>query len=196
MQEHVASPELYSHIRVLISLIVGLGITRLLTGVARIIQHPKATPVSWLHLGWVLWMFLTLLNFWWWEFRLGHLLDWKFVYYVYLIVYATTHFLLCVLLFPDQMQEYAGFRDYFLSRRAWFFGLLALLFALDIGDTLLKGRDYFDSLGIEYPLRNAVHILLCLVAMRSANIRFHAALVLLALAYQLSWILRLYETIA
>lgn len=196
MQNQVADPQLFSHIRVLISLIVGLGMTRLLTGVARIIQHPKATPVYWVHLGWVLWMFVGLVNFWWWEFRLVHLDDWKFVYYVFLIVYATTYFLLCVMLFPDQMQDYAGFRDYFMSRRRWFFGLLASLFVLDIGDTLLKGRAYFDGFGIEYPLRNAIHVALCIFAMRSASARYQAVFVVLALAYQFSWILRLYQTIA
>ncbi len=196
MQEHAQDPQLYAHIRVLISLIVGLGLTRLLSGVARIIQHPKGTPVYWVHLGWALWMFVGLINFWWWEFRLLHLHDWKFVYYMFVIVYATMYYLSCVLLFPDQMQDYSGYRDYFMSRRAWFFGLLAVLFALDVGDTLLKGQAYFADLGIEYPLRNAVHIVLCLAAMRSANPRFHAAFVIGALAYQFSWILRTYETIA
>ena len=196
MPEHAQDPQLYSHIRVLISLIIGLGLTRLLSGVARIIQHPEGTAVYWVHLGWVLWMFVGLINFWWWEFRLLHLHDWKFAYYVFVIVYATSYFLLCVLLFPDQMQDYAGYREYFMSRRGWFFGLLALLFVLDVGDTLLKGREYFDSLGTEYLLRNGVHAALCLVAMRNANPRFQAALVLAALAYQLSWILRAYETIA
>lgn len=186
--------ELFGHVRVLISLVAGLGLTRLLTGVARIIQHPDGKKIYWVHLGWVLWMFLGLINFWWWEFRLSQLHDWKFVYYVFLIVYATTYFLLCVLFFPDDMGEYAGYRDYFLSRRAWIFGVMAALFVLDIGDTLLKGAGYFATLGIEYPLRAAIHIALCVVAMRSTNGRFQALFVIGALAYQVSWILRQYET--
>lgn len=194
MQSAPLDPQLFGHVRVLISLVAGMGLTRLLVGVARIIQHPAGKKVYWVHLGWVLWMFLGLINFWWWEFRLSQLHDWKFVYYVFLIVYATTYFLLCALLFPDPMEEYAGYRDYFMSRRSWIFGVLALLFVLDIGDTLIKGTGYFATLGIEYPLRAAIHVALCLVAMRSANPRFHAAFVVLALAYQASWILRQYET--
>lgn len=196
MPQATSDPQLFLHIRVLISLIVGLGLTRLLSGVARIIQHPGKTPMYWVHLGWVLWMFLALVHFWWWEFRLVHLHQWKFIYYIFIIFYVTLYFLLSTLLFPDNMDEYASYRDYFVSRRKWFFGLLATTFVLDIGDTLLKGREYFDSFGIEYPLRNAAHFILCLVAMKTGNLRFQAVFMVLALVYELSWILRLFETIS
>jgi hypothetical protein len=33
--------DLYSHVRVLFSIVLGLGVSRLLGGVARIVQHPK-----------------------------------------------------------------------------------------------------------------------------------------------------------
>jgi hypothetical protein len=33
--------DLYSHVRVLFSIILGLGVSHLLRGVARIMQHPK-----------------------------------------------------------------------------------------------------------------------------------------------------------
>lgn len=104
-------------------------------------------------------MFLALVHFWW-EFRLLHLHQWKFIYYIFIIFYVTPY----TLLFPDNMDEYASYRDYFVSRRKWFFGLLATTSVLDIGDTLLKGREYFESFGIVYPLRNAAHFMLCLVA--------------------------------
>ena len=34
--------DLYSHVRVLFSIILGLGVSHILRGVARIVQHPKA----------------------------------------------------------------------------------------------------------------------------------------------------------
>lgn len=195
MQAQVADPQLFPHIRVLISLIVGLGLTRLLTGIARIIQHPTGKAIYWVHLGWVLWMFVSLVNFWWWEFQLTHVEHWRFEFYVFVMIYATGYFLACVLLFPDQMDDYASYRDYFISRRAWFFGLLVLVYLLDVGDTLIKGRDYFAGFGPEYLVRNVSHIALFLMAMRVANLRFHAALVVAAIVYQMSWIVRIYDTL-
>jgi hypothetical protein len=40
----------YLHIRVLFSMILGLGMSRLLGGVARIVQHPRQYKVYWVHL--------------------------------------------------------------------------------------------------------------------------------------------------
>lgn len=193
MQASTVDPQVFVHVRILISLIVGLGLTRLLTGIARLIQHPREQQVYAVHLCWVAWMFLGLAHFWWWEFRLVGL-EWTFPYYVFVLGYATTYFLLCVLLFPDRMDDYAGYRAYFMSRRGWFFGLLAATFVLDIGDTWLKGEEHLRGLGIEYPLRAALHFVLCLAAIRTANPRFHAAFVVLAVAYQVSWIMRMFGT--
>lgn len=196
MQVASSNPELFSHIRVLISLIVGLGLTRLLAGIARIIQHPRAKPVYGVHLLWVLFVFVTLVQFWWWEFRLVSLVEWNFEYYLFIILYIALYFLACTLLFPDNMDDYSDYREYFLSRRAWFFGLLATIFVLDFGDTLIKGQAYLASLGLEYFARNAAFFALCLVAMRSRNTRYHAAFAWLAIAYDLSWVARHYQTMA
>jgi hypothetical protein len=46
------NPELYSHVKVVISIIVGLCITTLLKGFAQFVQHPRRNKVSILHLGW------------------------------------------------------------------------------------------------------------------------------------------------
>lgn len=50
--------DLYSHVRVLFSIILGLGVSHLLRGVARIMQHPKQYRVYWVHLAWALFLFL------------------------------------------------------------------------------------------------------------------------------------------
>jgi hypothetical protein len=38
---------------------LGLGITRLLTGIAQFVQHPQRQRVYWVHLGWVLFMLVS-----------------------------------------------------------------------------------------------------------------------------------------
>jgi hypothetical protein len=44
--------DMYLHVRVFFSIILGLGISRLLTGVARIVEHPKEYKVYRVHLLW------------------------------------------------------------------------------------------------------------------------------------------------
>jgi hypothetical protein len=194
MEPSQTSPDLYPHVRILISMIVSLAIAQLLKGLAAFVQHPKLRHVSFLHLGWVFSVLLSVIHFWWWEFRLSSIQHWSFGIYFFIISYAILFFLLSTLLFPDSMEEYSGFQDYFLSKRKWFFGLLALTFIFDVIDTALKGSIYLHSFGIEYPVRIAVYIVLCIVAMFVANRRFQLAFVSASLLYQLSWILRLYGT--
>jgi hypothetical protein len=195
-QQIAAAHDIFPHVRIVMGMVVGLGVARLLSGVARIIQHPTQYPLYPVHLAWVLSVLLLLAHFWWWEFDLFHLEHWTFGKYLFLIGYAVTLFLLCALLFPDSMLDYRGYEDFFYARRGWFFGLLALSYALDIIDTLLKGRIYFSNLGTEYILRSPVFIVLCVAAILIRDRRFHIAFVTLTLVYQISFILRFYDTIA
>ena len=79
---------------------------------------------------------------------------WKFEAYLFVIFFASLHFLACSMLFPDSMEGYSGYEDYFMSRRAWFFGILVSIFICDFLDTAMKGMAHFRTLGAEYPFRN------------------------------------------
>lgn len=136
-----------------------------------------------------------LVHFWWWEFGLYVIQDWTFGKYLFIILYAVTLFLLSALLFPDSMQDYRGYEDFFYARRAWFFGLLGLTYLLDIVDTLLKGQAHFARFGVEYMVRTPIFVALCITAILTSDRRFHALFVAAALVYQVSWILRLFDTI-
>ena len=185
--------EIYLHVRVMIGIIVGLSVARLLTGMSRFIQHPKREHVYLVHLGWAIGMLLAVVHFWWWEFRLQEIADWYFEEYACVLFYAILFFLLSTILFPDKLDEYKGFKDYFISRKGWFFGILALTFLVDVWDTFLKGNEYAAALGVEYVVRTIAYLLLCLLAIFISNQRFQSAFVIISLLYQISWILRLYH---
>jgi hypothetical protein len=194
MNSAPASQDLYLHVRVVISIIVGLCITTLLNGFARFVQHPKRAKVSILHLGWAASLLLWIIHFWWWEFRLTLVPQWTFAIYSFIILYAILFYSLCTLLFPSDLQDYSGYEDYFLSRRHWFFGFLAATFVADIIDTNLKGSAYLHSFGMEYPIRIAASLIVCCIAMFTRNRRVQLVLLTVSLLYQISFILRLYGT--
>src|SRR5262245_31446674 len=132
--------DLYLHVRVLISIILGLSVTRLVGGVAGFIQHPGRYQVSLIHLGWVAWTLLHVITFWWWEFNLSLIPRWNFGLYFFIVIYSSMYFFLSVLLFPEDLRGYQGYQDYFLSRRVWIFGFVALTLGLDLVDTWIKGN--------------------------------------------------------
>jgi len=187
--------ELYLHIRVLVGVVLGLGLTRILSGLARMVEHPGRNPVSATHLLWVAVILLSIVHFWWWEFALISIGAWRFELFVFLLLYAFLWFVLACLLFPGDLAEHDTYEAYFLSRRRWFFGLFAATFAADLIDTAIKGADHFRALGPEYPARIAAGIVLCAIAAWTGNRRFHLLFAALYLAYDFSWILRLYDTL-
>jgi hypothetical protein len=188
------NPDLYQHVRVVISIIVGLCITTLLNGFARFVQHPKRAKASILHLGWAASLLLWVIHFWWWEFRLALVPQWTFAIYFFIILYAILFYSLCTFLFPSDLQDYSGYEEYFISRRKWFFGFLAATQVADIIDTNLKGAVYLHSLGIEYAIRIALCLVVCFIAMFTRNRRIQLALLAVSLLYQVFFILRLYGT--
>ena len=194
--DHVASlASQYLHVRVLLGMVVGLGLTHLLRHFARIIDQPVRERVYWVHLLWAVSMFLYLLHFWWWEFRLADMVHWTFVLYLFIAMYALLLYLLCAIIFPDSLDGHRDYREYFFSRRQWFFGLLGLAYVVDLADTWIKGREYFAGFGPELELRSLAYVVLCAIAMITPDRRFHAAFVVTSLAYQVSWIARQFETL-
>ncbi|WP_315822754.1 hypothetical protein [Paraflavitalea speifideaquila] len=185
----------FFHIRMLMSIIVSLSIATLLKGVARLIEHPTRVKLYWVHLAWVAYVFLSLVDFWWWEIRLKGIKEWNFQTYLFIICYIVVFYITCSLLFPDDMKEYDGYKEYYYSRKNWLFSFLGISFLFDIGDTLLKGADYYQSLGTEYLVRISIHVLLCVVAIRSRNEKVHAALVIFFLLYNLFWFIRKYQVL-
>lgn len=54
-------------------MVIGLAITRLLPGIARLIQHSERYRISAIHQLRVFSMLVELARFWWWEFALSRL---------------------------------------------------------------------------------------------------------------------------
>ena len=51
--EIVSAHDIFPHIRIVMGMVIGLGVTRLLSGVARIVQHPGQYRLYPVHLAWV-----------------------------------------------------------------------------------------------------------------------------------------------
>ena len=190
------SHDLLVHVRTVISMILGLGVARLLNGLAGFVQHPKKERLWWLHLCWAAYMLVSVIAYWWWQFQLAQAPVLTFEVYAFLIAYTAMLFLLCSLLFPTDMSGYDGFGDYFMARRAWFFGLLGATYLMDVVDSGLKGAEHLAKLGPEYPVRIAVLAALCLTACFVRNLRFHAVFALGGLIYLVSYIARYYGSLS
>ena len=164
----------FEYLAVLISIIVGLGITHLLGGVARFIHHPDRYKFYWIHLVWVWYIFLFLIYFWWFELWFTTFEDWTSLLYAFLIVYSILLYLLCVVVLPPDSAEGVDFKEYFWKKKNWFFGFLLVAFLVDIPDTLIKGQeDLIKGHGIPNVL---VGVALILIAILTKNPKYHGFL--------------------
>jgi hypothetical protein len=195
MDPGTAGHDIFFHVRILMGVVLGLALTKILAGVAGFAQHPGHKKLSLTHLLWVAVVLVSAVHFWWFEYGLVRIRPWQFELFVFVLFYAFLFYLMATLLIPDRIDEYADYEDYFISRRGWFFGLLATTAPVDLVDTLAKGPTYYHSLGGEYPVRLGVLLLVCAIGLWTRNRRVQLALAAFYLLYLLSWILRLYRVL-
>jgi hypothetical protein len=184
----------FNYVMVLASVIIGLAVTHLLQGVARLIQHPDRKKLYWVHLLWVALMFLNALFLWWWEYQLSRMQHWTFELYTFVLSFAVVLYLICAVLMPGELGDYANYRAYYYSRRRWIFGLLLLFSLMDFADTAVKGRAHLASLGWVYLVTVATRSLLLVAAMKTRNAKFHAFVVILFIAQLIVLAFRSFHT--
>jgi hypothetical protein len=110
-------------------------------------------------------------------------------------MYAVVQYLLCVLLFPEEIADYDSFREYFYSRRKRIFRLMTILFVVDLAATLTRGSAYLHALGLFYYVRTALYVLLSVAAIKIKNEHFHAWFAVFETAYEVALILKYYMTV-
>jgi hypothetical protein len=186
---------MFEYVVVLTGVVIGLALTHLMQGVAKIIEQPDRVRMWWVHLGWIGYMFVNAIFWWWWEFRLRLIPSWTFQLYAFVLVYAFLIYLICAVLVPSDAAATRSYKDYFIARRRWFFGMLIAWLAIDLVDTLVKGWAHFASLGIEYPIAQAGLALACLVGFVSPRERVQIAVLLLVIVYQASRIVRFFNVV-
>jgi hypothetical protein len=182
--EHLSSSEIFLHVRVLLGTVIGLGLARLIMTIAGIIQHPNRARSSLLHILWVFSMIIELVLFWWWELSLYSVHEWTFGVTGFLVIYAMLLVLIATILAPDHISEYAGYEDFFLKRRRWFFGLFAMVAIFDVIDNAIKGGVYSARFGDAYTLQAGTGIIVALIACYSNNRALHLTIVGVHFIYQ------------
>ena len=129
----------FEFLSVLISIIVGLAITQLLSGAARLIQvRARVRP----HATTLLWMATLLLldtQIWWAAFFRRFTQDWNFFLFLFYLLMPILAFLLSYLVLPELGDEdEIDLVDNFNANRPWFFGIFALLLCASLAEQAIR----------------------------------------------------------
>ena len=121
----------FEYIAVLISIVFGLAITQLLSGIVRLFYDDHIDDVS---LGWALAVTLALLINWWSFFQWHDTEQWRFELYAFLVFWSASHYALSAALFPRGLVG----RDEPERERKVFLVLLLVFMGVDVIEANLR----------------------------------------------------------
>src|SRR5207302_2008525 len=123
----------------------GLGVTRIVGGLGRLLQMRKHRRPYWVHVLWMINLLLTTAIVWWLAYRWRMVERWTFFLFLWLLLLPTLLYLISSILFPDSddPEPIADWQTYFFEHHREIFLLYAVVFPLDLVDTLLKGVTHF-----------------------------------------------------
>jgi hypothetical protein len=127
----------FSYLSVLITIILGLGITQLMTGLGWLIVSRERVHLYWPTVAWVALLMVFHILTWWTMFGLRNYHEWNFFAFLIVLLQPIVLYLLAALILSDLTDLKA---NYYANAR-WFFSLLVLLFCVSLlKDLALFGR--------------------------------------------------------
>lgn len=130
----------FEYLSVLVSIIVGLGLSHLLSTTARLIQHRSELRFFGPTLLWMAVLFVLQIQIWWAAFEWQASGTWTFFPFLLFLGVPIGAYLLSVLLVPDlDDPETKDLRESYFANRRWFFGILALLPVLSLLHEQVQG---------------------------------------------------------
>jgi hypothetical protein len=177
---------LFEFLMILLSVIIGLALTELLTGVASLLRVRETVHFYWVHVGLQFGIFIALLQQWWESWDLAGVEEISFGAVLLLVVPSLVLFLIAHMLFPRPAKD-ANLEDYYYKQSPviWWlivFGTVEGTFILP----LVEQEPMFHAANISgLPL-----IALCVVLAVTKNRTMHALLVpaVLALVFLDTWL--------
>ena len=179
----------FSYLVVLTSIILGLGVTRLVGGLGHLMQRRRRKPPYWVHTLWMLNLLMAMAIVWWMSYRWRWNEHWTFLLFMWLLLLPTILYLISSLVFPDQDDEpISNWETYFYENHRDIFLLYALIFPIDIVDTLLKGVAHFRAQGPIYVTVMGLWFVLCLIAAFTKRRFYHACFAVIFLICNLVFV--------
>ena len=165
----------FSYLSVLISIILALGMTRVLAGVGEMLQARTRHRIYWVHAVWIVNVFLYLVVAWWIFYRWRNQQPWTFFLFLFVLISPTILYLASLLLFPreSELEAPVDYKAHYYANHRAFFILFALFTPVDIVDSLLKGIPHFIELGPQYIVSGLLYFTGMVTAAITHNERYH-----------------------
>jgi hypothetical protein len=180
----------FEYLSVLVSIIIGLALTQLLSGAARLIQLRRRTAMHGPTLCWMLVLFLIDIQVWWVAFERRDTVEWHYFSFLLYLLIPVLLFLLSYLVLPDLGDEdQADLAANFDDNRGWFFSLLGAIALVSLLEQFV--REGSVPVDADSGFR-VVFAAAALVAARIRSARFHLWNAIAVLALFLGYVAMLF----
>lgn len=118
------------YLSVLVSIIVGLGLSHLLGSVGKLLSRRRRVRAYAPSVMAATVVFLAHVQFWWGSFEFGRRIESNFFAFLVFLLTPILLYLIAVLVLPELDQDDSGIvslRDHYHEARPWFYGLAALI---------------------------------------------------------------------
>jgi len=118
----------FEYISVLLSIIIGLAVTQLLSGIARLVRDGRSLAPAWWIIALVATLLLGSLQVWWTSFQWRRFEGWTFFSYAAFMLLPSMLYLLCYLVLPADLHlDGKTLVREFIARRQPFYVLLGMI---------------------------------------------------------------------
>ncbi|WP_420129893.1 hypothetical protein [Longimicrobium sp.] len=164
------------YLSVLVSIIVGLGLSHLLSSVGKLLSRRRRVRVYMPSVVAAVIVFLAHVQFWWGSFEFGRRIESNFFAFLVFLLTPILLYLIAVLVLPELDQDDSGevsLRDHYFEARPWFFGLTVLIpIVTAVRNIGFQGAEFWNQ---DRPFELAF-FLVALVGLVTASERVHRIL--------------------
>jgi len=115
----------FNYLSVLLSIVLGLGLTQLFAGIGNLVQIRRRVKRFWLHTLWVLLLIVLHVHMWWSFWALRGVTHWTYATFVYVLIGPAALVIASHIIIPELLDGRIDVERHYFDTGPLFFGILA-----------------------------------------------------------------------
>lgn len=123
----------FEYVSILVSIILGLGITQLLTSLGNVLHHYKVVRSYWPHTIWVSFILFLHIQDWFITYQLRQKQEWQLAEVMFVLLYPIVLYIITKIILPEKgRKKVQALENYYYLKSPIIFTLLSMAIALSI----------------------------------------------------------------
>jgi cellulose synthase/poly-beta-1,6-N-acetylglucosamine synthase-like glycosyltransferase len=170
----------FNYLSVLLSIIIGLGLTQVLTAIGRLIRHRALVRFYWPPVLWAVLLILIYVQTWWAMFGLRDYRAWRFIDFLVVLAQTVTLYMMAAVVLPETVSETpVDLRVHYDEQHRWFFGFFLATLVISVLKDVTLSRQLPGGINLAF---HALFATMAIVAVTVRNSRTQEALAIVGCA--------------